>query len=122
MLHANYWLSGVAGHRLKHELDLPMVSTFHTLARVKAETGDVEPQNRIDAESDVIACSDIITANSVVELHELVRHYGAIRAASRSCRLASTTPSSRLVPAAVLVRPSASAMSPCCSSSAASSR
>ena len=77
VLHANYWLSGVAGHRLKHELDLPMVSTFHTLARVKAETGDVEPQNRIDAESDVIACSDIITANSVVELHELVRHYGA---------------------------------------------
>ena len=77
VLHANYWLSGVVGHRLKHELDLPMVSTFHTLARVKAETGDSEPQNRIDAESDVIACSDIITANSVVELHELVRHYGA---------------------------------------------
>ena len=77
VLHANYWLSGVAGHRLKHELDLPMVSTFHTLARVKAETGDSEPQNRIDAESEVIACSDIITANSVVELHELVRHYGA---------------------------------------------
>jgi D-inositol-3-phosphate glycosyltransferase len=77
VLHANYWLSGVAGHRLKHELDLPMVSTFHTLARVKAETGDSEPQNRIDAESDVIGCSDIITANSVVELHELVRHYGA---------------------------------------------
>ena len=25
VLHANYWLSGVAGHRLKHELDLPMV-------------------------------------------------------------------------------------------------
>ena len=77
VLHANYWLSGVVGHRLKHELDLPMVSTFHTLARVKAETGDSEPQNRIDAESEVIACSDIITANSVVELHELVRHYGA---------------------------------------------
>ena len=28
---------------LKHELDLPLVSTFHTLARVKAETGDPEP-------------------------------------------------------------------------------
>ena len=37
-IHANYWLSGVAGHRLKHELGLPLVSTFHTLARVKAET------------------------------------------------------------------------------------
>src|SRR5688500_19234099 len=39
-IHANYWLSGVAGHRIKHELDLPLVSTFHTLARVKAEMGD----------------------------------------------------------------------------------
>ena len=47
-IHANYWLSGVAGHRLKHELDLPLVSTFHTLARVKAETGDPEPQRRVD--------------------------------------------------------------------------
>ncbi len=77
ILHANYWLSGVTGHRLKHELDLPLISTFHTLARVKAETGDLEPQSRIDAESDVVACSDIITANSVTELHELVTHYNA---------------------------------------------
>ena len=31
------------------------MSTFHTLARVKAETGDPEPQRRIDAEAEVIA-------------------------------------------------------------------
>jgi D-inositol-3-phosphate glycosyltransferase len=54
-IHANYWLSGLAGHRLKHELSLPLVSTFHTLARVKAETGDPEPARRIEAETDVIA-------------------------------------------------------------------
>ena len=77
VIHANYWLSGVAGHRLKHELELPLVSTFHTLARVKAETGDPEPQARIEAETQVVACSDVITANSVTELHELVTHYGA---------------------------------------------
>ena len=35
-LHANYWLSAVAAHDLKHRLDLPLVATFHTLARVKA--------------------------------------------------------------------------------------
>src|ERR1043166_5524674 len=28
-IHANYWLSGIAGHSLKHELDIPLVSTFH---------------------------------------------------------------------------------------------
>ncbi len=77
VIHANYWLSGVAGHALKHELDLPLVATFHTLARVKAETGDPEPERRILAETDVVKCADVITANSVTELHELVSHYGA---------------------------------------------
>lgn len=77
VIHANYWLSGVAGHRLKHELDLPLVATFHTLARVKAETGEREPQLRIDAEIEVIRCCDMITANSVTERHELVSHYSA---------------------------------------------
>lgn len=77
VVHANYWLSGVAGHSLKHELDLPLVTTFHTLARVKAETGDDEPQRRIDAEAEVIRCSDVITANSVAERSQLQRFYGA---------------------------------------------
>jgi D-inositol-3-phosphate glycosyltransferase len=76
-LHANYWLSGVAGHRLKHDLDLPLVSTFHTLARVKAETGDPEPERRIRAEADVIACSDAILASCRAEAEQLVRLYGA---------------------------------------------
>ena len=50
-IHANYWLSGVVGHALKHQLDIPLVCTFHTLARVKADTGDPEPARRIEAES-----------------------------------------------------------------------
>jgi D-inositol-3-phosphate glycosyltransferase len=76
-LHANYWLSGVAGHRIKHTLALPLVSTFHTLARVKAETGDREPERRVRAEADVIACSDVITASCTAEAEQLQRLYGA---------------------------------------------
>lgn len=76
-LHANYWLSGVAGHRLKHELGLPLVSTFHTLARVKAETGDPEPERRVRAETEVIGCSDAILASCVAEADQLVQLYGA---------------------------------------------
>ena len=76
-IHANYWLSGLAGHRLKHELSLPLVSTFHTLARVKAETGDPEPDRRVDAETEVIACSDAILANCAEEVTQLVELYGA---------------------------------------------
>jgi len=77
VLHANYWLSGTAGHLLKHELDLPLVSTFHTLARVKAETGDHEPQRRVDAEAEVIACSDAILASCIEEAAQLTDLYGA---------------------------------------------
>jgi D-inositol-3-phosphate glycosyltransferase len=76
-IHANYWLSGMAGHRLKHELSLPLVSTFHTLARVKADTGDPEPDRRVEAESQVIACSDAILANCAAEVTQLVELYGA---------------------------------------------
>jgi D-inositol-3-phosphate glycosyltransferase len=77
-IHANYWLSGVAGHRLKHELDVPLVSTFHTLARVKAETGDPEPARRVQAEHDVMDCSDAITASCTAEAEQLVSLYGAV--------------------------------------------
>ncbi|MCB1016416.1 MAG: glycosyltransferase [Acidimicrobiales bacterium] len=76
-LHANYWLSGVAGHRIKHALDLPLVSTFHTLARVKAETGDPEPDRRVQAETEVIGCSDAILASCTAEANQLTELYGA---------------------------------------------
>jgi D-inositol-3-phosphate glycosyltransferase len=79
-IHANYWLSGIAGHVLKHELELPLVSTFHTLARVKAEAevlGD-EPAARVRAEADVVRCSDAITASCPDEAAQLMRLYGDI--------------------------------------------
>ena len=77
VLHANYWLSGVVGHQLKHPLELPLVTTFHTLARVKAETGDDEPGRRIDAEAQVVACSDVLVANATEERRQLIELYHA---------------------------------------------
>ena len=76
-IHANYWLSGMVGHRLKHQLDIPLVCTFHTLARVKADTGDTEPQRRVDAEAAVIRCCDAILANSAAEAQQLTELYRA---------------------------------------------
>ena len=75
VLHANYWLSGVAGHRIKHQLGVPLVTTFHTLARVKAETGDHEPERRAQAEAQVISCSDAVTASCMAEANWLRRLY-----------------------------------------------
>ena len=76
-IHANYWLSGVAGHAAKHELELPLVSTFHTLARVKVEVDEAESAERVAAESDVIRCSDAILANCEEEATDLRSHYDA---------------------------------------------
>src|ERR1019366_5724305 len=58
-VHANYWLSGMAGHLIKHQMNLPLVSTFHTLDRVKAEASPEEveadsPHQRAEAEATVI--------------------------------------------------------------------
>jgi len=77
VLHANYWLSAVAAHRLKHQLDLPLVATFHTLARVKADAGDAEPEARERAEVEVIGCCDAICASNPVEADQLRSFYGA---------------------------------------------
>jgi len=76
-VHANYWLSAVAGHRIKHALDLPLVVTFHTLGHVKAAGGDPEPDHRIEAEQAVIGCADAVLANTRAEVDELVGLYGA---------------------------------------------
>jgi D-inositol-3-phosphate glycosyltransferase len=77
VIHANYWLSGVAGHEAKHELGLPLVSTFHTLARVKVDADVVESAERARAESAVIGCSDVILANCEEEASDLREHYSA---------------------------------------------
>ncbi|HEY5664469.1 MAG TPA: glycosyltransferase [Ilumatobacter sp.] len=75
-VHANYWLSGLAAHRIKHELDIPFVSTFHTLARVKAEGGDPEPGWRDRAEAELINCADAICVSCVEEELQFRRLYG----------------------------------------------
>lgn len=77
LIHANYWLSGQAGHSLKHDLDLPLVSTFHTLARVKAEAAEEEPARRAAVEADIVRCSDLLLVSSREEGTDLVRLYDA---------------------------------------------
>ncbi|MGH9080036.1 MAG: glycosyltransferase [Acidimicrobiales bacterium] len=81
-VHANYWLSGVAGHIIKHRLNLPLVSTFHTLDRVKAESSPEEveadaPHQRAEAEATTIRCSDTVLASCSVEAAQITELYGA---------------------------------------------
>lgn len=79
-LHANYWLSGVAGHELKHRFDLPLGCTFHTLARAKGEAGALDvgdARERDRAEAAVMGCSDVILASCADEVAALTRLYDA---------------------------------------------
>jgi D-inositol-3-phosphate glycosyltransferase len=78
VLHGNYWLSGSVAHRLKHALDLPLVATFHTLARVKAEAGvDDDSEHRTRVEHEVVACADLMLASTGDEREQLASLYDA---------------------------------------------
>jgi D-inositol-3-phosphate glycosyltransferase len=73
-------LSGAVAHQLKHRLDLPMVATFHTLARVKADAGvDDDPGERARVEESVIACSDLMLASTHGEREQLASLYDAVQ-------------------------------------------
>ncbi|MDO8364875.1 MAG: glycosyltransferase [Actinomycetota bacterium] len=76
LLHANYFLSGLVAHRIKHELGIPFVTTFHTLAKVKAEGGDHESEWRHDAEQEIVNCADAICVNCTEEENQFRRLYG----------------------------------------------
>jgi len=76
VIHANYWLSGLAGHSLKHDLNLPLITTFHTLARVKALHGDAESRERDKIESSIIGCSDAIFVSCEEERDQFRTLYG----------------------------------------------
>lgn len=84
VLHANYWLSAEVGHRIKHRLmderghRVPLVVTFHTLARVKSAGGDDEPESRARAEAAVVGCADAVCAATPEEARELIDLYGAV--------------------------------------------
>jgi D-inositol-3-phosphate glycosyltransferase len=80
VLHAHYWLSGVAGADLKDLWGVPLVVSFHTLARVKdvASPGDPpEPIFRKRGEDRVIESADSIIAPTETERAHLIELYGA---------------------------------------------
>jgi D-inositol-3-phosphate glycosyltransferase len=81
-IHANYWLSGLAGHALKHAFNVPLIVTFHTLDRVKADASPEElsvsePVRRAQAEAEIVGCADAVLASCRVEADQLIDLYRA---------------------------------------------
>jgi D-inositol-3-phosphate glycosyltransferase len=79
LIHSHYWISGKVAMPVAKELDIPLVHTMHTMARVKnlnlAEGESPEPMIRVQGESQVVAAVDALIANTDAEAASLVSLY-----------------------------------------------
>jgi glycosyltransferase involved in cell wall biosynthesis len=86
LVHANFFMSGLAALRLKRDLGLPFVMTFHALGRVRRlHQGDADqfPPQRTDIEDRLIAEADAVIAECPQDEDDLRRLYRAERAKIR---------------------------------------
>jgi D-inositol-3-phosphate glycosyltransferase len=81
IIHSHYWISGKVAMPVAKELNIPLVHTMHTMARVKnlalAEGETPEPMIRVQGESQVVAAADALIANTDAEAASLVSLYDA---------------------------------------------
>lgn len=76
LIHAHYWLSGIATLPVALELGLPFVQSFHTLAAMKnslAGSGVIpEPDRRVQSEAYLAAQATAVVAGSAAEANFLI--------------------------------------------------
>ncbi|MDO5752344.1 D-inositol-3-phosphate glycosyltransferase [Arthrobacter sp.] len=79
VIHSHYWVSGMAGILVAQALDLPLVHTMHTMARVKnnhlPHGQTAEPGIREDGEQQIVSAATRLIANTAAEAAELEGHY-----------------------------------------------
>jgi glycosyltransferase involved in cell wall biosynthesis len=74
VVHAHFWMSGVAAHEATAGLDVPVVLTFHALGSVKRRhqgSADTSPPGRIAIERRLAQACDRVIAQCDDEVHEL---------------------------------------------------
>ena len=77
LVHAHYWLSGFVGRRAAQRWEVPLVQSFHTLARLKASAGLPADPQRAEVEQILVRAADRMVALSPSEERALVELYGA---------------------------------------------
>lgn len=81
IVHSHYWLSGVAGMRLARDWDVPHVTMFHTVERLKGQqygggaTMSHAAQVRIEYEARIAASVDAVTVSTDHEREQLRKLY-----------------------------------------------
>jgi D-inositol-3-phosphate glycosyltransferase len=78
VLHSHYWLSGVAALPLVERWDVPHVTMFHTIARLKQMVNPHEPEPplRLEMEQKVMKLADRIIATTADERTQMIRFCG----------------------------------------------
>ena len=80
VMHANFFMSGLAALKVKAALGIPLVTTFHALGRVRRihqGANDGFPDERFAIEDDLVALSDVIVAECPQDQADLIEHYRA---------------------------------------------
>jgi glycosyltransferase involved in cell wall biosynthesis len=76
IIHAHFWMSGLAALRGAAGLSIPVVQTFHALGVVKARhqgAADPSPGNRVELERRIAQCCAQVIATCGDEARELAR-------------------------------------------------
>jgi len=80
-IHSHYWISGKVAMSAATQLNIPLIHTMHTMARVKninlAEGETPEPMIRVQGETQVAAAAQALIANTDSEAASLVSLYDA---------------------------------------------
>lgn len=80
VVHANFFMSGLVGLRVKETLGIPLVTTFHALGRVRRlhqGADDGFPDDRFDIEDRLVSDSDSVIAECPQDASDLVSLYQA---------------------------------------------
>ncbi len=81
VLHSHYWVSGTVGLTVARSMNLPLVHSMHTMAKVKnlrmKNVGTAEPPVRVAGEQAIVSGAARLIANTRTEASELESLYGA---------------------------------------------
>jgi D-inositol-3-phosphate glycosyltransferase len=73
VIHANYWLSAVVGHDLKHLFQIPLITTYHSLAAriIDKELTDFDELRKVQ-ERKLALCSDAIITSCKADFEQTI--------------------------------------------------
>ncbi|MFX1675773.1 glycosyltransferase [Paraburkholderia sp. A2WS-5] len=80
VIHANFFMSGLAALAVKDALKVPLVMTFHALGRVRRlhqGASDGFPDARFAIEDELVRRADCVVAECPADRDDLIEHYRA---------------------------------------------